>query len=175
MTVYSLEILEQVMKYTVSIEIALPQAEVARLLADPTQLPKWLRGLVLHEPLSGAHGQVGTKSRVVMQMGKQKMEATETVTRREPVDLRAIPSGSVVHFDRVIVSKGMWSAARERLTEAGPETTLWASENEYRFSGLLMRLMGLLMPGAFRKQSLQHMQDFKAFAEQGKDVREAKG
>ena len=40
--------------------------------------------------------------------------------------------------------------------------------------GLLMRLVGLLMPGAFRKQSQQHMQDFKAFAEQGVDVREAK-
>jgi hypothetical protein len=32
--------------------------------------------------------------------------------------------------------------------------------------------MGRLMPGAFRKQSRAHMQDFKAFAEQGKDVRE---
>jgi hypothetical protein len=163
------------MKYTVSIEIALPLEKVAQLLADPTQMPMWLRGLVLHEPLSGTHGQVGTKSRVVMQMGQQKIEATETITCREPVDLHAIPSGSVVHFDREIVGKGMWSAARERLTEAGPETTLWASENEYRFSGLLMRLVGILMPGAFRKQSLLHMQDFKAFAEQGKDVRETKG
>jgi hypothetical protein len=69
----------------------------------------------------------------------------------------------------------MWSAARERLTETGPETTLWVSENAYRFSGVMMRLVGLLMPGAFRKQSLQHMRDFKAFAEQGKDVREAQG
>ncbi|MEU1982530.1 SRPBCC family protein [Nocardia sp. NPDC019395] len=161
------------MKYTVSIEIALPREKVAQLLADPAHLPKWLRGLVLHEPLSGVHGQVGTTSRVVLQTGKQKMEGTETVTRREPADLREIPKGSVVHFDREIVGGGMWSAARERLTEAGPETTLWESENEYRFDGLLMKLVGLLMPGAFRKQSLQHMQDFKAFAEQGKDVREA--
>src|SRR5688500_18546682 len=76
------------MKYTVSIEIAMPQAEVAQLLADPAHLPKWLRGLVLHEPLSGVHGQVGTKSRVVMQMGQQKFEGTETITRREPADLR---------------------------------------------------------------------------------------
>ena len=37
---------------------------------------------------------------------------------------------------------------------------------------MMMRLVGLLMPGTFRKQSLQHMQDFKAFAEHGKDVRE---
>ena len=31
------------------------------------------------------------------------------------------------------------------------------------------------MRGAFRKQSLQHMQDFKAFAEQGTDARGANG
>ena len=77
-------------------------------------------------------------------------------------------------FAREIVGEGMWSAVCDRLTEVGSETMLWASKNEYRFSGLLMRLMGFLMPGAFRKQSQQHMQDFKAFAEQGNDVRAAK-
>ena len=162
------------MKYTVSIEIAMPLEAVAQLLADPAHLPKWLRGMVLHEPLNGLHGQVGTKSRVVLQMGQQKFEATETITRREPADMHAIPKGSVVHFEREIVADGMWNAARERLTEASPDTTLWVSENEYRFSGLLMRLVGILMPGTFRKQSLQIMQDFKAFAEHGKDVREGK-
>jgi hypothetical protein len=163
------------MKYTVSIEIALPQERVAQLLADPVHIPKWLRGLVLHEPLSGVHGQLGTKSRVVMQMGQQKFEATETITRREPADLHRIPKGSVVHFEREIVAKGMWNAACERLTEVRPETTLWVSENEYRFSSLPMRLMGFFMRGVFSKQSLQIMQDFKAFAEQETDVREAKG
>jgi hypothetical protein len=162
------------MRYTVSIEIALPRERVVQLLADPEHLPKWVHGLVLHEPLSGGHGQVGTTSRVVIRTGRQQFECTETITRREPVDLHGIPSGSVVHFDREIVGKGMWSAVRERLTEAGPETTLWESESEYRFSGLVMRVVGLLMPAAFRKQSQQHMRDFKAFAEQGRDVREAR-
>jgi hypothetical protein len=162
------------MKYTVSMEIALPREKVAQLLADPAHLSKWLRGLVLHEPLNGVHGQVGTRSRVVLQTGQQTMECTETITRREPVDLHGIPKEQVVHFDREIVAKGMWSAARERLTDTGPETTLWESENEYRFRGL-MRVVALVMPGAFRKQSLQHMRDFKAFAEHGQDVREAKG
>lgn len=163
------------MKYTVSIEIAKPREEVALLLADPAHLPKWLRGMVLHEPINGVHGQVGTKSRVVMQMGGQKMEGTETITRREPTDLRNIPKGSVVHFERELVTEGMWSIVRDHLTEAGPNTTLWVSESEYRFSSLLMRLVGFLMPGTFRKQSLQYMQDFKAFAEYGKDVRDEQG
>jgi hypothetical protein len=122
------------MKLTVSIEIALPRERVLQLLADSAHLPKWLRGLVLH----GMHGQVGTESRVVMKMGQQEMECTETITRREAANLHGIPRDSVVHFEREMVAKGMWSAARERLTEAGPETTLWASENEYRFSGLPM-------------------------------------
>ncbi|MFI6510848.1 SRPBCC family protein [Streptosporangium sp. NPDC050855] len=161
------------MRYTVSIEIALPREKTVQLLSDPAHLPKWLRGLVLHEPLSGEHGQLGTTSRVVLQTGGRKFECIETITRREPADLRRIPRTSVVHFDREIVGEGMWSAVRERLTEAGPETTLWESENEYRFNGFAMKLVRLVMPGAFRKQSQQHMQDFKAFAEQGKDVREA--
>ncbi|MEV0950504.1 SRPBCC family protein [Promicromonospora sp. NPDC050249] len=161
------------MKYTVSIEIALPRERAVQLLADSAHVPKWVRGVVLHEPLNGLHGQVGTRSRVVMRTGQQEMEAVETITRREPADLHGIPRDSIVHFEREIVAKGMWNAARERFTETGPETTLWVSENEYRFSGSL-RLLAPFLRGVFRKQSQQHMLDFKAFAEQGTDVREAK-
>jgi hypothetical protein len=163
------------MKFVVSIEIALPRETVVGLLADPAHMPKWLRGLELHEPLNGTHGQVGTESRVVMRTGGQTMECTETITRREPADLHDIPSDGVVHYEREIVAKGMWNAARERLTEAGPDTTHWASENEYRFDAVPMRLMSLVMRGAFRKQTEQHMQDFKAFAEKGTDVRDSTG
>ncbi|GAA4551818.1 SRPBCC family protein [Amycolatopsis samaneae] len=160
------------MKYTTSIEISLPREKVLQMLADPAHLPKWLRGLVLHEPVNGVHGQLGTTSRVVFQTGKQRMEATETITRLEPEDLHAIPSSVVVHYDREIVGEGMWQAQRDRLIDAGPDTTLWESESEFRFDGLLMRLVGLVMPGSFRKQSRQHMEDFKAFAEHGTDVRQ---
>lgn len=91
------------MKYTVSIEIALPRQDVVDLISDPSQMTKWLRGLVLHEAVNGVHGQLGTTSRVVFQMGKQRMEATETITRLEPADLHAIPRSVVVHYDREIV------------------------------------------------------------------------
>ena len=165
----------RLVKYTISIEIALPLKTVAQLLADPANIPSWLRGVVLHEPLNGLHGQVGTRSRIVMKTGQQTFEAIETITRREPTDLKNIPKGTAVHFEREIAAEGMWSAARERLTEASPTATLWESENEYRFSSVMMRLVGLMMPGTFRKQSLQHMLDFKAFAEYGKDVRDEQG
>ncbi len=160
------------MKYTLSIELALPRGRVLDLLEDPAHRPKWLRGLVLHEPRLGADGQVGTVSRVVFQSGRKHMELTETITRREPERLHGLPSDCVVHYERELVTDGMWSAAREQLTEIGPARTLWVSDNEYRFNGLL-RLVAPLMRAMFIKQSRQVMQDFKAFAEHGADVRDA--
>lgn len=160
------------MRYANSIEITLPRQKVVQLLADPALIPMWLRGVVLHEPLRGAHGQVGSVSRVVMQSGRRTMEGTETITRREPADLHGIPADVVVHFAREIVAEGMWNSVHDRLTEATPETTLWESDSEMRFDSLPMRLMARIIPGVFRRQSQRHMEDFKAFAEQGEDVRD---
>jgi hypothetical protein len=161
------------MKYSNTIEIAQSRERVAQLLADPAYLPRWLRGMVLHEPIHGVHGQLGTESRVVMQSGQQRFEITETITRRDPTDLHNIPRDTVVDFERESVGEGMWNRVRDRLTEVDAETTHWVSESEYRFDGLLLRMVGLVMPGTFRKQSQQHMEDFKAFAERGIDVRES--
>ena len=55
------------------------------------------------------------------------MELAETITRRDPTDLREIPRDSVVHFGREIVAEGMWSAARERLTRS-PNTERKSAE-----------------------------------------------
>ncbi|GAA1846465.1 SRPBCC family protein [Brevibacterium marinum] len=161
------------MKFTISLEIALPREAVSELLSDPAHRPKWLRGLVLHEPIRGTDGHVGTESRVVFRSGQGSMECTETITRREPANLHGIASDQVIHFAREIVANGMWSSAHEQLTESGPEATLWVSDNEYRFKGLL-RFAAPLMRGVFIKQTRQHMQDFKAYAEDGTDVRESK-
>ena len=84
---------------------------------------------------------MGAVSRVVMSAGKGTMEARETVTLREPERLGDVPSDVVVRYERELVAEGMWSAARERLHDTGDGTTLWESENEYRFSALPMRLL----------------------------------
>jgi carbon monoxide dehydrogenase subunit G len=160
------------MRYTVSTEIAVPRERVVQLIADPANFPRWLRGLEVHEPISGTTGEVGTRSRVVFGSGRRRMEGIETVTRREPANLDDIPEGVVVHFERELVADGMRSVVRDRFTEAGPGRTLWESENEYRFSGVLMRVVGLVAPAAFRRQSRLHMEDFTAFAEHGTDVRD---
>jgi carbon monoxide dehydrogenase subunit G len=160
------------MEFTVSLRIARPRARVLELLTDPALHAARLRGLVTHELVEGREGPVGAVSRVVMRAGKGTMEARETITLREPEQLADLPSDAVVRYERGLAAEGMWSAARERLQDAGDGTTLWVSENEYRFDALPMRLLAPLMRDAFRKQTLARMEDFRAFAEHGTDVRE---
>lgn len=159
------------MRFTDSVEIGLQREETVRLLSDPAYLPMWLRGLVHHEPVRGVHGEVGTVSKIVLRHGSEEMEGIETVTVKEPSELAGISGETDVIFERELVVEGMRSITRDRIVELNPRRTRWESGNEYRFDSLKMRLLAPLMRGTFQKQSRQHMQDFKAFAERGVDVR----
>ena len=39
----------------------------------------------------------------------------------------------------------------------------------------MLKMMGFFFPGMFRKQNLSFLQNFKAFAEEGRNVNEGKG
>ncbi|AXK45696.1 SRPBCC family protein [Brachybacterium saurashtrense] len=161
------------MEFTVSLPIPRPRRQVLELLSNPAHHAAWVRDLLAHELVSGTEGQVGAVSRVEMRSGKGTMEARETITRRDPERLEGIAEDVVVHYERELVAPGMWSAAREHLHDLGDGTTLWESENEYRFDARAMRLLAPLMRRAFRTQTLRHMEDFRAFAVHGTDVRGA--
>ena len=150
------------MKYTVSIDLDLPRSKVIELFDDPDNLAKWQRGLQSFELMSGEAGQPGAKSALVYQMGKRRIEMVETIIERE------LPE----RFSGTYDAKGVHNVVRNRFLEVGPEKTRWESENEFQFQGF-MKLIGVLMKGAFPKQSLKYMEDFKAFAERGVDVRDA--
>jgi len=149
------------MKYTVSIDLELPRDRVVELFDDPDNLPKWQEGLVRFEPLEGTPGQPGARSRLVFQMGKRRIEMIETITERDLPDV----------FSGTYDAKGVHNVVSNRFLELGPQRTRWESQNEFRFQGF-MKLIGTLMKGSFPKQSLKYLQDFKAFAEEGKDVRD---
>lgn len=149
------------MKYTVHIDIDAPRDRVAQLMDDPDNLVKWQRGLQSIEPLEGDPGREGSTSRLVFDFKGRKMEMTETILVREFPD----------RFDAAYDTKTVHNVVKNRFVELGPDKTRWESENEFQFGGL-MKIMGFLMKGAFPKQSLKYMQDFKAFVEEGKDVRE---
>jgi hypothetical protein len=150
------------MQYQVEIDVDLPRGRVIELFDDPDNLPKWQRGFVSFAPISGTPGQPGARSKLVHQLGKRWIEMVETITVRD------LPE----RFDGTYDAPGVHNVVRNRFLELDSDRTRWVSENEFRFRGF-MRLVGLVFRGAFPRQSLQYMQDFKAFAETGKDVRKA--
>ena len=40
----------------------------------------------------------------------------------------------------------------------------WEAEIDYKFHGFMIRVMAFLMPGMFRKQAQNHLDNFKVFA-----------
>lgn len=147
-------------EYTVQVEIALPRSIVIDLFDDPENLFKWQTGLVSFEHLSGEPGMAGAKSRMVFQIGKRRFELIETITKRNFPD----------EFDGTYEWSGGMNTLRNRFIEVGPSRTRWESTCGYQFSGLMMKLMGFFFPGMFRQQNQKFLDNFKAFAEEGRGV-----
>ncbi len=147
------------MEYTLDIEIALPRNEVIQKFDNEENLKHWQKGLISMEHLSGEKGKTGATSKLTYKMGKRELEMIETITL---VDL---PEALHLTFD----AKNVYNIQENYFEELANGHTKWISKNEFKFSGF-MKLMGFLMPGAFKKQSYLYMQAFKAFAEDGKSV-----
>lgn len=142
------------MKYTTEIEINQPIDKVIALFDNSDNMKKWMEGLQSFEHLSGTAGQVGSKSRLVFKMGKRELEMIETVTVK---DLPREFSGSYE-------AKGVFNIVKNKFVSLPDNRTRYISEQEFQFKGF-MKLFGLLMPGAFKKQSMKYLTDFKKFAE----------
>lgn len=147
------------MRYTSEIEIMLPREEVIRKFSDPENQKYWQKGLLLREQLTGSPGEEGAQSRLKFKMGNRELEMIETVlTNNLPYE-----------FHASYEAKGVDNRQENFFEETADNTTRWISHSEFHFSGF-MKIIGKLMPGEFKKQSRQFMEDFKAFAEDGKKV-----
>jgi hypothetical protein len=143
------------MKFTTEIVVNLPRERMIELFDNPDNMPKWQDGLKSFEPISGEPGQPGAKSRLKYDMNGRMIEMVETIETRNLPD----------EFSGTYEAKGVWNRVENRFFEDGADKTRWVSTTEFKFSGLMMRAMGFLMPSAFRKQSQKFMEDFKTFAE----------
>ena len=149
------------MRYQLELEINVPRERVVELFLDPDNLQQWQPDLISFEQIgTGEPREVGAKSKQIHRMGKREIEMIETVTvNNSPEELAAIYE-----------AEGVWNLISNRLTETAEGTTRWVLDSHFKFSSLMMKLMALLLPGMFKKQTLTFMQRFKEFAE--KSVRE---
>jgi carbon monoxide dehydrogenase subunit G len=142
------------MKYTVETEINLPIARVVELFDDPENLKHWQPGLISFELISGTPGQTGAKSKLKYKMGKREIEMIETIT------VRNLPQ----EFSGTYEAKGVFNIVKNYFRPVSDNKTKYINETEFQFSGF-MKLIGFLMPGAFRKESEKYLRQFKEFAE----------
>jgi uncharacterized membrane protein len=142
------------MKYTNEVVINKPIEKVVELFDNPDNMSKWMEGLLSFEPLSGKPGQPGAKSRLKFKMGRREIEMIETVV------IRNLPD----EFTGTYEAKGVYNIVKNRFIKISDNMTKYSSEEEFQFKGL-MKLMGILMPGAFKKQSLKYLTNFKNFVE----------
>lgn len=150
------------MKYTTEIIIDLPREQVIEKLNNPENMKHWQRGLIGYELLEGTPGTKGAQMKLDYVMGKRKMSMTETIIENN------FPSEFHATYD----ANGVHNIQKNYFIEWEGDKTRWLSESEFQFGSFGMKVMGWLMPGAFKKQSLKYLKDFKNFAETGASVAE---
>lgn len=147
------------MQYTNEITINLSREKVIELFDSTENLKHWQPGLVSFDHIEGEPGQVGAKSKLKFVMGKREIEMVETITKRDFPD----------YFSSTYEASGVFNSIDNQFVAVSDTETKWVANNVFKFSGF-MKLFGWLMPGSFKKQSVKYMENFKAFAEEGKSV-----
>lgn len=150
------------MKYTSEIIIDLPREEVIRTLDNPDNMKHWQKGLVGYSLIDGTPGEDGSKMELEYKMGKRNVVMVETIIKNQ------FPEEFHAHYD----AKGVHNEQRNYFHEIEGNKTKWVSESMFKFAGFGMKLIAFLMPGAFKKQSMKYLNDFKNFAENGVSVSE---
>ncbi|WP_136468358.1 SRPBCC family protein [Flagellimonas onchidii] len=147
------------MKYTSEIVIDLPREEFLKKLDNVENMKHWQRGLVKYELLSQNPDAEGARMSLTYKMGKREFDMIETIIKKN------LPEEMYTTYD----TKGVHNVQKNYFKEENGKTR-WISESEFQFSGLGMKIMAFMMPGAFKKQSQKYLEDFKAFAENGTSV-----
>ncbi|WP_101447846.1 SRPBCC family protein [Aquimarina sp. MAR_2010_214] len=147
------------MEYELDIEIKIPINQIVEKFNNEENIKHWQKGFVSMEHISGEKGKAGAISKLTYKMGKQEVEMIETIT------LLDLPESFHLTFD----TKNAYNIQENYFEELSNGNTKWISKNEFKFSGF-MKIMRFLIPGSFKKQSYTYMEDFKAFAEEGKSV-----
>jgi carbon monoxide dehydrogenase subunit G len=142
------------MKYNVEVIINLPREKVIELFDNPDNLKKWQPGLISFETIEGKPSEVGSIAKLKYKMGKKEIEMVETII------LNNLP----YEFSGTYETKGVFNIVKNYFIEIDQNSTRYLTEQEFQFKGY-MKIIGFLMPGAFKKESMKYLNQFKTFAE----------
>ena len=142
------------MKYTDEIEINQPINKVVELFDNEDNLFKWMNGLQSIEHLEGNPGEKGSTTKMLFKEGKREIEMIETIIENN------LPEEFIATYE----AKGVYNLAKISFVSLTDTKTKYITEQEFQLKGFL-KIMGLLMPGIFKKQTNKYLNMFKEFAE----------
>ncbi len=125
------------------------------LIDSPDNMKHWQPGFLGMTHISGEQGQEGAKYSMRYKNRGKEMEMIETILKRD------FPS----EFNATYEAKGVFNRQINKFVEVDENTTKWTTESYFEFSTIMMKIMGALMPGAFKKQSMKYLVMFKEWAE----------
>ena len=120
----------------------------------------WQEGLISTEHISGVPKDIGSTMQLNYQFGSQKMKLTESVTHRE--------NNASIHFN--FDTKVMHNIQRNSFETIDKTTTKWICKNEFFPRSLSARIMLLLLPKTFKKQTQKYLTNFKNYVENGTSI-----
>lgn len=144
-----------------SIEVLIPIEQVMELFKNQDYFKHWQKGLISSKNLTGIPGKENSTREM-----KIKVAGT-TITMKEEITAVDLPH----LWEATYRTNGVLNKQSNRFRESETTinnktiaTTLWDASSIFKFTGM-MRLIGKAQPQLFKGQTLQHMQDFKNFAE----------
>ena len=140
--------------FSEEITIAKPRKKVIELITSIEHYPNWQPELKDYQTFKGVPLEEGAKSKLVYSEKKhENIKLVETVLENKlPGNLKFKHSteGVISYHNHIFIDQG--------------DSTLYRMECEYDFDGL-MKVLSIFTPNHFKKQVLNFMESFKAFAE----------
>jgi Polyketide cyclase / dehydrase and lipid transport. len=143
------------MKSIVAIEVERPRRQVAMLLANPSNMTKWMDDLAGYDLIDGDPGAAGARFRMVPKPGTQQTGFVSTVTATHLPERHCLRLQSPT-VD-VLVDTTFEALAKNR--------TRVVSKEKFIFHGLFRRLFGRFARDDIHQHHREHIESFKQFAE----------
>ncbi|MBK8967317.1 MAG: SRPBCC family protein [Lewinellaceae bacterium] len=143
------------MKYSLSNTINKPLELVVEKFKEPEGAKHWMEGLQKIEPVSGRPGQVGAKTNFYFLYKNKEMKIEETILEQNLPRQIKFAYQSPMGYNEV-----------ELLFEKLSANSVKQTNNSYFELKGFMKIMGFLMKGMFKKQSMTYMEAFKKYVEQ---------
>jgi hypothetical protein len=144
------------MRYQLTLDIEAPRERVLELFLDVENLKQWQPSLVRFDQISGDGMRgVGSTSKQLHRMGQREVEMLATVTVDNYPD----------EFAATFEADDVWNLIENRFVELNRDRTNWTVTSDLRSTSFMMKLLMMVLPSMFKKQTRAFMGYFKEFVE----------